>query len=190
MKKIISQIPVSRIAWIVLITSVTYLGIGWFLYPTFRKGGTSIYWLLTIFTITVLPFIVFCFLAWLASFFMWLTRADKERSRLWSRYTNIFFVSLIVFSISSTVFLFAPFRHLESLYAGSHVYYLSEVYALDEINFQLYKCDSLGFICEGEYRSFDFSNKHVGEAYLVFDKIKKTVNVMHSKEILYSVSAP
>ena len=192
MKKILTQETVNKIIWIVFVVSIIYLGIGWLLYLPLRNGGRGIYWLVTTFTFTVLPFVGLCFLCWVISFFAWLSQADKEKRHFWSKRANILFVEFLVFFASSFVFLFAPFHHLKSLSTGNHVYYLNEVYNIGDVNFQLHECDSIGLMCSGVYRSYDFPIKHKKQADFEFDKINKTVNVIFTptKEILFSYPVP
>jgi hypothetical protein len=53
--------------------------------------------------------------------------------------------------------LISPATHLDAIHAEGKVFYLSGIAAFIDINYGLYQCDSLGFVCRQIFRSGDYS---------------------------------
>jgi hypothetical protein len=129
--------------------------------PAFIYGeAAGIYWLFPIMDKTLLPLIVIYLVCSVICFVIWLVQLpkQKERANLWGYLSVTLFIFGIILG-TAIVSIFAHNTiHMDSVEAKGRVYYLA-VYPLFDLNYGLFECDALGFVCENIYLSGDYSGR-------------------------------
>lgn len=180
---------VKYLTWMVLAIAILYLTVAWLWKPAFIWGeNRGIYWLLFVFDWAVLPLAIISLLGFIGAVLILLVRLVHRQSGLrpWALTSGVLLVASLMLLVASFPAIISPSTHLGSTSAHGRVYHISGIIALMDINYALYECDGLGFICQQIYRSGDYSLTGPMRAKLVYDASTNTLAVdVEGQGIIY-----
>jgi hypothetical protein len=181
MKLILSRLhSIKQPSGLILITASFYLAAAFFWKNAFVFGETrGIYWLLIMLDWSVLPLTLLCLLGVIFSLVGLIVRRLRRQPGLQAqaRRSGVLLLASLMFGAACFPLLISPSMPLDSISIRGRVYHLSLISALIDINYSLYECDSLGFICKQIYRSSDYSLADPSRAKLIHSTSMNTLSI-------------
>jgi len=190
MKQSLTSLSIIKcLTWMILVIAIFYLAVAWFWKYEFIWGEKrGIYWLLIVFDWTVFPLAIISLLGFIGAVTVLFARLMRQQSGLrpWALMSGVLLVINLMLWFASFPAFISLSTHLGSISARGRVYHISGITALIDINYALYECDALGFICRQIYRSGDYSLTEPMRAKLVYNARTNTLAVdVEGQGIIY-----